>query len=703
MRRIAAPLLLATFATAQAPLVTELDTNAPYLSQCWSLYRGATYAATPTESLPALPKTGAVPTAKLAYVFYRTDPGKDMLTVARTGDGGVTWTKTVVYTVPSTETIYGCQIGAEGHTVFVCWMSNLSGQNAPYNIYMVGSDDQGLNWSAPVLVNTVSSKAGDQYHWPTWPQMAVTRDPTSKNVRAHIVYEYGDNRTKTPNGFQGEERPTYLAVEMSNGKPTVVITEKDISSVPKGKNPDIDQVGIYAKGNIVMASYRNDRNTYTGPGTSFNQMFGTYSLDGGRTWKTDFLLGTGKDPQINSANGLSNNDCPGENMASDGAASFYYIWNDRCHNQTTVPAVQANENLILAWSNDRGTTWKQKAISTYKFGLADIDEHVIRAEGSRVVIAVTSDERGRNKSIAGMNGTLTNTRSDAVIAGDNQGNGNYSDGVQIFISNDRGATFTNQWLSRPSDDSGTVQATQNVTYTSGPFKGKGTNLIYCKNLQMEMRGDVIHVVWEEHWYSGIGVFQGEDLVMRESYDGGKSWSPPVNVTRGGGEFRGYQSSTGTNSDIDSPILALTPNNRAVVGYRLQDPKRTSNLDRPQVAVRASVEIVSKFSGGPGLQLENVPASEAGSIAFVLGTLNPNATPWQHPLFGNLGFEPNLVPDGVTLAFLQLFPVFSATVPAGGGTVKFPIAPDLNGLVHVVGLTYNANTGKFVSFTARNRY
>jgi len=48
-------------------------------------------------------------------------------------------------------------------------------------------------------------------------------------------------------------------------------------------------------------------------------------------------------------------------------------------------------------------------------------------------------------------------------------------------------------------------------------------------------------------------------------------------------------------------------------------------------------------------------------------------------------------------------VFSGVVPAGGGTVPLPLAPDFGGAFTVVGVTLDLGNAKWLSFSPRGAY
>jgi hypothetical protein len=488
---------------------------------------------------------------------------------------------------------------------------------------------------------------------------------------------------------------------------------QDVS--PKGR--EVDSLALTAKGGTVMVCYRDDR-------SGGNQMYGAFSLDGGKTW-AEKLLGEGKDKQINNGGALSSmNERCGNAMAIDGS-NLYFIWNDRTHGLATNGTTgvhKDNERLVMMFSNDLGKSWTTKVVTTFQVGKADIDEHDISAENGRLIIVVTSDERGRHKSVSGINGTLTNTPSDAVSAGDNLGNGNLNDGVQVFVSVDRGKTFVptfTRWLSRPSVDDGSVKATQGVSGNSGAATLKGTNFIFTEHVKLAQRGNIVHVCWEEHWYNGTW-HQGEDLMMCKSTDGGLTWGAAVNTTMAGGEGRGFQTlaqaTTGRNADVDNPSLAMTGNGEAIAGFRFEDPSESPSTvfkDRAWVLSRSTVEIWSRHmdSSMTGfLELRDLPASQAGNVALVVGTLNPTSKPLNLPgLFGPMGVYPNMVLDPVSDLFLTFRFVFWAKVPTAGGKVVYGLAPDTSkfpggsGQIHVIALTYDLVKGQWVSYTYRGRY
>jgi hypothetical protein len=671
-------LAVASGLVAQNPVQVQVGNAAPYLLVSGDVVRCATRPAAPTERLkPPTPNPkNLVDTGDLAYIAWVTNSTSTGAAVhfTRSTDGGKTWSvDKVIHSTLAGVTIQEMSLVAEGNEVFVIWQTDESDSalglpagsiNSSWHFIISGSDDQGQTWTKPVVANPAQAKAGSTNVWGELLQAAVTRDVVSKNVRVHLSYEWG---TRSPAG----EGPSYTAWELVAGTMTQVNAEKDVS---QGKFREIDYIGIQARDNVVMISYRDDR-----PVNSLvaNRLYGTWSIDGGRTWrKSDLLLGRPNDLTMNNpANNSMAESCYG-NMAIDGA-NLYFMWRDRSHGQATPPAVNANERVILQYSNNLGFTWNWTVVTDYAMGLADVDEHWIEAANGRVVIGVCSDERGRHKGLTGMKGTLTNTPADAVTAMDNQGNGNHNDQVQVLISEDAGKTIASRaWLSQPPVDSGDP-ATASQTGTLGAATLKGTKFVVCWNLSMAVRGDVIRVCWEEEHYEGFSVFQGQDVMLATSSDFGKTWgSDPVphkntiNLTRKSSPALGFTTDpTGVlvgstpHADVDDPLVAITPNCTAIVGVRQANPHGAS--DRPQAISLAlplcvDTPTVSLASGGPQNLRIDVGPAHSGSTYFVAGSFNLGAGP--HGIRIHEAWIP-LAPDpymDLTIG-LKNTPVFSNTV------------------------------------------
>ena len=660
-------LLCPTPVFAQGVDKKELGTKIPYLRTSSHTFSAGVLTAAPTERLAAPspnPKKLA-DTSQVAYTLWRTDQAAassgahsapHTLMFSRTIDGGKTWTSKAIYTsaglttgngYTTTYSVIDFHIGAEGNTVFVSFISSIPGTKSPANVYLLGSEDQGQTWSPVSLANKVTvNQPGvpttlSSAFWANESKLSVTRDPTSKSVRAHLAYEYGDTVVRHPTS-QGTEAPHHTALEFVNGTLTTVITERDISNVPATQNKDIDNLALFARGGTVMVMWRSDRNTYTGAsGSSLNQLFGTFSVNGGVTFRKEFLLGDMRpplgptngtlDPKINGTTGASALTLPDGGLAVDGA-SLYFLWPDRSHNNVPPVNVRINERVILFYSNALGVngSWKRKVITPYNAGLADIDFIDMVADKGRVLIAINSDERDRHKGIAGMAGTLTNTPADKLVVKDNQGSGNHTNQIQVLVSEDGANTFTNSWISKNSIDDGSVTATQGLTgVVSGSIATlKGTNFINCKNCQIEINGDVCHLAYEQEWYSGTN-FQGEDLIMWVSTDGGRTWVNRVNATAGAGEAKGLTSNaagSGTlgRSDVDSPFMSITSAGTAIVGFRL-DRTHTITKDRAQVFARPaplSVDVsqVSLTTGGTQTQPLDAGIANQSRLYLVAGSV-----------------------------------------------------------------------------------
>jgi len=673
-----AVLVFASGLSAQNPVQVQVGNGVPYLLVSGDLVRNATRPAAPRERLkpPSPNPKNLVDTGDLAYVAWVTNSTATGAVVhfRRSTDGGKTWaTEQLIHSTLAGVTIQEMSLVAEGNDVFVIWQTDESDTalglpagtiNSSWHFIISGSDDQGQKWTKPVVANPAQAKAGSTNVWGELLQAAATRDVVSKNVRVHLSYEWG---TRSPPG----EGPNYTAWELISGTMTQVNLEKDVS---QGAFKEVDYIGIAARDNIVMISYRDDRAVNT---VVANRMYGTWSLDGGRTWrKSDLLLGKPNDTTMNNpANNTMAEYCH-HNMAIDGA-NLYFMWNDRSHGQSTPPAVNNNERVILQYSNNLGFTWNWTVVTDYASGLADVDEHWIEAANGRVVIGVCSDERGRHKGLTGMKGTLTNTPADLTVAKDNQGNGNHNDQVQVLISEDAGKTIARRaWLSQPPVDSNDP-GTANQTGTLGAATLKGTKFVACWNLSLAVRDDVIRVCWEEEHYEGFTVFQGQDVMLATSSDFGKTWgSDPVahkntiNLTKKSSPALGFTTDpTGVlagstpHADVDDPLVAMTPNCTAIVGVRQANPHLTS--DRPQ-AISLSLGLcvdpatVSLAAGGPQTLRIDVGASHVGSTYFVVGAFNLGAGP--HGVQIHEAWIP-LTPDPYTDLTIGLknTPLFSNTV------------------------------------------
>lgn len=441
----------------------------------------------------------------------------------------------------------------------------------------------------------------------------------------------------------GAEDPYFVAVELQNGQVTPVVSELRLNKGVAAGGADIDDVALAADGPVVLLAWRDKRR-----GSGAKDMYAIRSIGGG----ADFSQPTVNE-QLLSGNAGAGDLEPA--FVAVAAPNLYVLYLDYRH------AVNVNDEPWLAWSNNLGQNWSEKRLfPNLAPGSFDVDAPAIAAEGNRLVIAFEHDERGRQLSPAPTDP-------------------NWADSTWVFVSQDAGQNLAGQYISNPPTP---------------------TNFIRCEQPQVDLRGDYVHVSWEESWYNGNGQgleLKDEDLFMARSHDGGLRFTSSVNVTRRGSPITG----NARGGDIDNPGLVVTGNRQNVTGYL--DDRTGGSANTASTAVRAGPEVWSKASGATALELHDLAAGEAGALALVVVSLTPAAQPWIFPpLFGDLGFEPNLVPDAATSAFLTVAFAYSAPVPAGGGTLQLPLAPDGFGLFRVVGITLHPQRG-FLSFTEPNKY
>lgn len=441
-----------------------------------------------------------------------------------------------------------------------------------------------------------------------------------------------------------KEDPYFTAVELGGGAVNTVVSEQLLNKLlPAGTN-DVDDVAIACSGSTVCVTWRDERGNPSGN----NDIYAIVSTQGG----ADFGSASVQEKKISTNGGLGAVEVP---IVAVAGANCYVVWLDNRNDAA------GNDDAFLCYSNDAGGTWTEVNLTPSLTRPFDLDTPSIAADGTTVVIAFEDDSRAR---------LLSPAPTDP----------NAADSAHVIVSRDGGFTRTSTYVS------------------TAPV---ASNWVRAEQPKVAIRGDYVHVAWEESWYNANGALSDEDVWMSKSYDGGITFTAAVPGTRRGSPARGVGTGGG---DIDNPFLAVTGNGEGVVTFLDENPSTSAGLNYAHAVVRGGLEITSKFAGAAGLEIRDAAASQAGLFGIVLLTLDPNPAPLYLPtIFGNDGFEPNLVPDIATNAGLGLLQVFSGFVPAGGGAIPLPLAPDFGGAFTVVAVTLDLGNAKWLSFSPRGAY
>lgn len=577
----------------------------------------ATWTAAPKEDLPGN-GNDLVDTKKVGYVLWRnlsraTTPARTRiydLDFARTQDGGKTWTHQTIYSNWDTELVAEFRMVAVGHAVFVFLRTNNANPATTntnptpgeYNIFCIWSHDQGKTWSTgtsetnpvfptptgPLLVNTTTGPTADQVTG-----TATNGDAQSFAVaggmfrgfpRAYVAYEFGN----------AVEEPFFAAVELLG--PTGSVKVSDIKLVDPGSVPspatsgDVDELRIAADGERVFVAWLQ----HTSNGN--NQMLGNWSKDGGATWgqNPSQLPNWGKIDPDTSKSWTQEKWTFDHEVAIDGD-NLYAVWGERKNSKTDHKA-----EIFFARSSDFGATpFTVQVLSSYAPGAAGVfGKQMVAANGMVAIVAETDEMRS------------IHVPPPPVIANPSDVNN-----IEVFVSNDAGVTFKSHIL--------TGQPT-------------ATNLIDVDYPDVAIKGDVVHVAWEESHYNetvfssttNLPLEAWDDLMMSVSYDGGQTFSTPINVTDNGSIKAGVARPAAPYGDVDHCHLSVTGEGVALVGYRHNSPVGTSTSRRnyPYVAVRAPYLFgtpmeISAASGGTHEMIVKAGSSNAGLGYFIAGSLS----------------------------------------------------------------------------------
>ncbi|MHC4516476.1 MAG: sialidase family protein, partial [Planctomycetota bacterium] len=479
--------------------------------------------------------------------------------------------------------------------------------------------------------------------------------------RCYFAYEFGT----------ALEEPLITAFQatgtiISQVVPETLLTKPGATPNPGATPPppDVDNIFLAAEHNTILAVWLDNRGQPNGSAKN-NAAYANWSFDGGNTWNT---VSTKVGTNTSTSWHHSKHDAM-LGVAVDGP-NFYVTWGDRFASRA-----DHQQELQLGWSNDAGKTWNEKPLTSYAVGAGNVRAHGIVADNGRVVAIAETDEAARKLVGPGFPGT---TITDIGLV----------NGLEVFVSQDAGKTFTSTFVNTPLSKS-------NVTDVDYPM--------------IAMRGDIIHISFEESYYNQT-VWDpnvtpptwrppDEDLSMVTSTDGGKTFSKPIRITQIG-------STTYTNGkctqwtptnpsfvppDVDVPRLAMMPRGEAVIGFRSNHVPVTppTPRDRPFAAVvcpllyGANNDISAATGGKQNLTL-CAGVKHQGQAYLVVGSIS-GTTPGLAVGPVHIPLNPDLVTN-LTIALANT-PTFSNTkgnLDTDGRAAATIVVP--GGVTGAVGLT-----------------
>ena len=431
--------------------------------------------AAPKQFLPE--RTGGlVATPRLAYAIYADLIGGNIvLQFVRSTDGGRNFgAPQTVYTCNTAggetlETVNGNSTGGSeigiychGDAVYIAFLTDdlatPTAVSGSQRAYVLGSDDQGQTWSAPLLVST---------------QIGTTQFDVDEVRGAaaitglHLVFEWDD--IANPGG---NENFSYARVGFVGGVLTSLVTDTPITNFPIG-GADVDSPHVAADGEVVHICWNDNSDPVLG--STRDNTFSVTSFDAGLTFSvpfdhTGFLVpstwATARAPEcfVDGDRAYT--------FMEDSRADQDDVWMDRAdldrqnHTVTwTVQGIMCNDTPPGPYGGvpQQDVDGKQVAVENGVIAVLYRDDRQVAANSNYAYVAV--DQHGGDDFIAN---TATHHQLTAMTATiyDVDVTGNMIAAVweqcsgdeegAIALSSDRGQSFTTSQYTTLGDCGGTA-------------------------------------------------------------------------------------------------------------------------------------------------------------------------------------------------------------------------------------------------------
>jgi hypothetical protein len=257
----------------------------------------------------------------VCYAAFRGQPGKSQpLVVARSSDGGSTWTETQVTSASANAADHfgntGCTIRTDSKgTVYVFYMQFTTGLTAFHNV--VKSSDGGKSWTTPQKLFAVNDmcfnvdpvegrcvfdgEAGTRLDLGPAPSVSIANGaPNGTGATDEIVDAWSDGR----NGLNHEQ--TLLTWSTDGG----ATWHGPVTASQSGDRSEFSAPAIAPDGSTVYVTYVGWSTTYQTTTSSAREMFGVFrsaaiALDGTPGTFTTINQGASGDARGSSANSLT--------------------------------------------------------------------------------------------------------------------------------------------------------------------------------------------------------------------------------------------------------------------------------------------------------------------------------------------------------------------------------------------------------------
>jgi len=194
---------------------------------------------------------------------YVTWIGPEGLMFDKSTDGGLTWLENdinvlgyhinwLVFNVPGVPIVPGFPIincdlssGVHNGTIYICWTDQRSGANDT-DVWLVKSDDGGLNWSSPIRVNDDPPGRHQFFAW-------MTIDQTN----GYLYFVFYDRRN-----YSSLQTDVYMAVSKDGGDTFTNFKISESPFIVNSNNYIGHYIGVSAHNNIIRPVWTRIDNNF---------------------------------------------------------------------------------------------------------------------------------------------------------------------------------------------------------------------------------------------------------------------------------------------------------------------------------------------------------------------------------------------------------------------------------------------------------
>ena len=443
-----------------------------------------------TTAVAASNMGGVASQGGLSVAFWKDSTNQNIL-ASRSTDGGVNWSAPVRVDSDATgaSKFAGFQNGTEaivinGNHVYIAWSDDRDGDS---NIRFNRSTDGGVTFAAAdtLIGKGLAPVSGNDVKDFA---LAVVKDADPNNDEIYVLQS-------VENDADGLNEDVYLTVSTDGGATFGTAISAASSN---GGGFDVDNIGLWADANGVYWAWDDNRNGQ-------DDLFFNSSTDAGATLGTEQQL----DASGPAAGDVDSGNADPPITISSGGGMLVVAWQEEVVGNT--------EEAKLRVSTDGGVTFgPERSPGGYIAGTDDVDSFTMTVSGSNIV-CVWDDDRGG------------------------------ADQVFVNVSSDMGASFTETQIT--TTGGGFVRVTRDggdiaLVYTGGPFPNATLANVSSDNgatwssaiTVSDTTGDAdfAEAAYDASKKNFLVAWEADDLANDNIYLGGFSFSDATVASRTGG-------------------------------------------------------------------------------------------------------------------------------------------------------------------------